>query len=317
MIERPLPCVVDTNVIMRDVLRFARKSHTALSLATQVGAIKTFAAVHVMDEVAEHLPKLAERQRVTNAMEAWKTYSKNICFVELSTEPTIDGRVAQVAREDKDDLPTAILVVTLAPCISLSEDPHLTDAGLASPDWLKLALSSRDIAYALAIRELGGVGLAGTGLGVAGIAKLIAKAANSRLGQLGLAAAAITAVVGLKRSQMAGWKGPRKAGDLAGQAVAAYFNEALVSDRRRALAEGLINQALVPPHEPTMGEKIARVLALRGEPITATELARTLVAHETPLPRETLTSVRHELSHSPMVRQATPHRWELLTWEVV
>jgi predicted nucleic acid-binding protein len=317
MIERPLPYVVDTNVILRDVLRFARERHTALSLATQVGAVKAFAAIHVMDEVAEHLPELAKRQQVTNATEAWKTYSKNISFVELPTEPIFDRRVAQVQREDEDGLPTAILVATLAPCIALSEDRHLTDAGLASPEWLKLALSSRDIAYALAIRELGGVGLAGTGLGVAGMAKLIAKAAGSRLGQVGLAVAAVTALAGLERSHRAGWKGPRKAGDLAGQAVAAYFNEALVSDRRRALAEGLINQALVPPREPTTGEQIVRVLALGGEPMTATELARTLVANESPLPRETLTRVRHELSRSPIVRQTTPHRWELLTWEVV
>lgn len=317
MIERPLPCVVDTNVIMRDVLRFARKSHSALSLASQVGAIKTFASVHVIDEVAEHLPELAERQHVATAMEAWKTYSKNISFVELPTELPPDERVARVEREDRDDLPTAILVVTLAPCISLSEDPHLTNAGLASPDWLKLALSSRDISYARAIRELGGAGLAGTGLGVAGIAKLIAKAARSRLGQLGLAVAAVTAVVGLQRSQRSGWKGPRKAGDLTGQAVAAYFKEAIVSDRRRAIAERLINQALVPSLDPTTREKIIRVLSLEGDPMTATELARKLIADEIPLPRETVARVRNELSRSPMVQQATPHRWELLTWEVV
>jgi predicted nucleic acid-binding protein len=317
MVERPFPCVVDTNVIMRDVLRFVRKDHTALWLATQVGAIKTFAAVHVIDEVAEHLPELADRQRVTNAMSAWKTYSKIISFVELPTELPPDERVAQVKREDQDDLPTAILVVTLAPCISLSEDPHLTDAGLASPDWLKLALSSRDIAHARAIGELGGAGLAGMGLGVAGIAKLLAKAARSRLGQVGLAAGALTGVVGMQRSQRSGWKGLRRVRDLVGQAVAAYFEVAIVSDQRRAIAEGLISQALVTPLNSTTREKVTRVLALAGEPMTPTQLALTFQADKRPLPRETLTNVRDELLRSPMVRQVTPHRWELLTWEVV
>jgi predicted nucleic acid-binding protein len=316
MIERPLPCVVDTNVIMRDVLRFARKSHTALSLAMQVGAIKTFAAVHVIDEIAEHLPELAKRQRVANAMEAWKAYSKNIYFVELPTELPPDERVAQVDREDRDDLPTAILVVILAPCISLSEDPHLTDADLASPDWLKLALSSRDIAYARAIRELGGAGLAGTGLTFAGLAKLIAKATKSRLGQLGLLAAAIATGAALQRSQKSGWQGPRKAGDLAGQATAAYFKEAILSDKRRAVAEGFINQALVHPLNAPLGVKVARILALGNDAMTATEIARTMIPEGAPLPRKLFAAVQGELSQSPMFRRATSHQYELLTWEV-
>lgn len=316
MIDRPLPCVVDTNVVMRDALRFSRTGHTALWLAGRAGALKSFASVHVIDEVAEHLPDLARRQGVTNALEAWKTYSRNITFVEPSTGVLTDERVAKVEREDKDDLPTAILVVSLAPCISLSEDAHLTNAGLASPNWLRLALSTRDVAYARAIRDVAGLGLAGTGLTVAKVIKLIAKAAGSPVGQLGLAAATVAVGVGLRRSQTSGWHGPRKAGDLAAQALAVYLTEAFVSDQRRADAERLLRQALVYPIDQTTQAKIARVLALADAPMTATEVARSMVPDEVPLPRTILADVQSELARSSMVRNATSHRWELVTWEV-
>lgn len=314
--DRPLPCVVDTNVVMRDVLRRARKGHTALSMATQVGAITTFAAIHVIDEVTENLPELACRQRVDNAMEVWKAYSRSIKFIELPPEVPPDERVLQVAHHDKDDLPTAILVVMLAPCISLSEDPHLVDAGLASPEWLRLALSSRDIAYAQAIRELGGFGIAGTGLTLAGAGKLVIRAAKSPFGRAGLATAAVMTLLALQRSQRSGWQGPRKVGGVLEQAITAYFREAVLSERKRAVAEAFISKALVPSRQPTRGLIIGRTLALADDPMTATEIARTLVPEDHPVPRKVLIEVQGLLSRSPMFRRATTHRWELQTWEV-
>lgn len=316
MIERPIPCVVDTNVVMLDVLRYAEHGHTALRVATQIGALKTYASIHVIDEVYEHLPELAKRRRVPRAIAAWKAYSEGIAFVEVPETLPPDPRVIALAQADADDVPTGILVSTLAPCISLSQDPHVVDAGLASPEWLRLALSSRDIGHAFALKLLGGGAMVGTGFAGAGVVKLVAALSRSPAGRVLLGIGAVASYLGLRRSYERGWEGPLRAREALRQGLTKYGDELVRVELLAEKARGVIEDALITPIEATRGMQAVRVLALAREPMTSTEVGRALIDEGQALPKALVNDIRREFGTSTMARKATEHRWELSTWEV-
>lgn len=316
MIERPIPCVVDTNVVMLDVLRYSKHGHTALRVAAQIGALKTYASVHVIDEVFEHLPELAGRREAPNAMASWKPYSQGITFVEAPHTLPPDPRVIALAETDADDVPTGILVSILAPCISLSQDPHMVGVGLASPEWLQLALSSRNIGYAFALKLAGPAAIVGSGFAGVGVAKLIALLSRSPLGRVILGFGGVASYLGLHRSYERGWEGPRRARDALREGLTKYGNELVRAELLAEEARDVIEDALIAPIEPTIGMQALRALALAREPKTASEIGRAMIDEDEPLPRRLVSDIRRELEPSRMARKATEHRWELATWEV-
>jgi hypothetical protein len=246
--------------------------------AAREGAVKLFAASHVLEEVREKAP--TQERRGVDAGEMLelfeRTYLPEVRFVDVSGIG-IARRAVAVAEADPDDLATAQLALLLAPCHVYTDDPDLIDAGFGQGrNWLGLVQSAQRAMEvdraALMIAELAkaawgrtkpwlarnarestaGEVLVGVGIGFA-LLMLLPPVAQARLGD---------AIAGGGRV-LAG------AGELTASAGVGLLGE-------RARHGGyLARTAVAPDPAPTLEQKIARELAL-GEGLSAPHLAASL-----------------------------------------
>jgi hypothetical protein len=138
-----LPVVVDTNVLIEDALyRVAHLVPTirssdrqvvlhpapsALSHLMSINAVRVYGKPDLLDEVAEHLPRVAARKGsdAEAALALITTdYAPHIRFVDPKgiLIPDSEADFAEVARIDPDDEPTARLSRLLDPSILLTLD---------------------------------------------------------------------------------------------------------------------------------------------------------------------------------------------------
>lgn len=164
---RILPVVVDTNVLLNDLMQTVKRGHpTALVEAARLGSIRLFAAEHVADEMAERLPTYATRRNRGDLLEelqaTWDAAYWPLVHLVAVPHDLQNDLVARVRSRDADDAPTAALACLLAPCLVFTDDDDLAAHGLIpNPDgvnWLARALAVRDEAHA-EILVAGGVRL--------------------------------------------------------------------------------------------------------------------------------------------------------------
>ena len=143
------PYVVDSNVLLNDLMSAVRRGRPgALVASARVGSCRYYASAHVFDEVPERMAHQARKAKVDPAIayQRWVSeYLQAILFVTMPAELPDDSRAGRVVARDPDDAATAALVLLLGP-ISLSEDGHLVDPGLATREWLPLTRAGRTVA---------------------------------------------------------------------------------------------------------------------------------------------------------------------------
>jgi len=142
------PLVVDTNILLSDVIAsLRRRTPSRLLTLAHLGKLRIFAAAHVSDEVRMHLPRMAWEHQLPplDALQWWMVnYLPIIRFVDVPHLDLGDPRPGHI--QDADDVPTAELVAILAPIISLSNDAHLVEPGMARRDWRFLVEQGQTVA---------------------------------------------------------------------------------------------------------------------------------------------------------------------------
>ena len=135
--------VVDANVLISDVVRFARTGRPT-ALSRMIGANGAVADVcvppSVIEEVREHLPEVARRKvRPEEASAMFDSRYAPFLFVEESA-PTGTEVETALALRDADDVAVLALALSLN-AVLLSKDRDLVDSGGAVGDWLDVVLA--------------------------------------------------------------------------------------------------------------------------------------------------------------------------------
>lgn len=274
--------ILDTNTIFNDLLYQLRHGREigVLIRSAQEGAVRLFAATHVLTEVRERAVTQERRGFAAADLLALfeRRYLPEICFVDVRGMP-VEPRVLAVAKADPDDVPTAQLGLLLAPCHVYTDDPDLTEAGFGEArNWLQLARSAeRTMQVDQTMLLLGA-------LAKLGVSKLRARMERDfrqlrpidllLAGALGFAVLAVLPAAGHARLEQALNSGGRF---LAGAGeIAANTGAGLLSERVRH--GGYLAQTVVSAEAtPTLERRIGRELALRG-PRQAGVLAAVLSA---------------------------------------
>ena len=150
-----LPVVADASTLISDCLRLARRERQPelrppllLTLSRDLPFIALYATEDVRREVEEHLPGAARGIHLSHQVveQAWReSIAPAVRFVDLAPLPGLDPRIAALAAADPDDAPTGALAELLAPCLVLSSDPHLLEAGIARNDWGNLMTQAFEV----------------------------------------------------------------------------------------------------------------------------------------------------------------------------
>jgi predicted nucleic acid-binding protein len=127
--------VIDTNVILEDLLFLSRSrrkeaARTSLLEAIDSGAVVALAPFHLRDEVVEKIPILAAKEGVSeDALRlAWAEYQPRIKYVEME-EGTAEEAEAAI---DPDDLPFVRLYRMVDADAVVSRDRHIQEMGAQS-----------------------------------------------------------------------------------------------------------------------------------------------------------------------------------------
>ena len=216
---------------------------------------------------------------------------------------TGDPRVEAVAARHPADSPTARLAVALGTCFLLSEDPDLCDPpGLGFAAWLQVAHAAANETEVETIFVGARIPVNVTAAAVQAASRRIAAAPPAaKWAMLGaglvLAAAAVWLVRSGKTEALAERARPavRRIGEIYGPPLAETFT-------RSARGRVVFAQAAVRPAAAvTLAERIARVLAFRGSPVLAEDIARELGAPGN-LRDRTAWSARNSASAAPSSR---------------
>jgi hypothetical protein len=133
---RPVPHLLDTSVLFRELHGLARHGRTPLLGAAQMGYALLFVPAHVEVEIVEKLSKIARAARVplTTVEQAWHQYALQVRVVD-AVPAEHDPRRLDLATDDPDDLGFADLVALMGPILAFSTDSDLTKRGLATDQW--------------------------------------------------------------------------------------------------------------------------------------------------------------------------------------
>lgn len=285
--ERRHPVVLDTSVLIQDVLRRSDGKFTGLPWLAQGGAITIVAPRHVEAEVYRRLPKAARETgrpelKVQETLES--VHLPLIRFVDLPGVFLEDPDLARVLARDPDDAPLAHLAKLLAPSLVLSSDKDLIDEGFGHQDWVtsvmllgklteldQLVWSGAQFAYLSTFLPMVGVWklgawLAKSELGI--IAMLVATAAGFifRSGVKNIGASAkervgpamektavhVTEVFGQLASAQADYQARLVLP--AGAATVETDAARLLAGRARPISSDQVHHALVGRHEATLAE---------------------------------------------------------------
>ncbi len=279
--------MLDTSVLIQDVLRRSDGRFTGLPLLAQEGSITIVAPRHVEAEVYRRLPKAARdtgrsELKVQETLES--VHLPLIRFVDLPAVFPEDQDLARVLARDPDDAPLAHLAKLLAPSLVLSSDKDLIDEGFGHQDWLTSVLLLGKLT------ELDQLVWSGaqftymsTVLPMVGIWKLGAWLAKSELGIIAMLAAAAGGFV--LRSQLK--DAAASARDRVAPAVDRTAVQVTELFGQLASAQTDFEARLVlPAGAATVETSMARLLAGRARPITSDAVHRALIVsgHDITLP---------------------------------
>ncbi len=135
--------VVDANVIIADVLRFARTGKpTALSEMIRMNGLVADVCVPpcVVEDVRDHLPEVAARKMSPeHASAVFDAHYSPFLFVETA-EPSGSLIEQDLTERDVDDVPLLQLALSLN-AVLLSKDRDLLDSGAAVNQWLEVVFA--------------------------------------------------------------------------------------------------------------------------------------------------------------------------------
>lgn len=315
--RQPYPFVLDTNVLLKDIIHVVKSGElSALLAAADLRAVRLFVAYHVPAEVDEHLGRFATVHGVDRdrAVEVWRdNYPDRLRVVQVPLKQIEDERLLAVSARDKDDIPTAALGVLLAPAVVLSEDRHLVDPGIAEREWLTIALNAASqgradaMVHGASLITSLAVNLTGEGIKtlVRYLGPLPRGVVRFLLGVLGVGV--------VVHSISEGGRNRRRQRVAATARVATPILQALVesmsaSQQAAEVIRGVLLQS--GPETPLL-LRVARAVAVLPEPGSAAEIARALREAGAASGRGLETTIRTELRASPMFREVVRGRWEL------
>jgi predicted nucleic acid-binding protein len=124
------PVVIDANTLFNDVLYACSHGDQATTLlnAANAGLIRLFCARHVLEEVAEHYRRLADRKGITQQsfVLLWnRRYARLLRVVGVIPDGLLSkdesARIEELREVDPDDIPSVMLALVLQ-AFYLSED---------------------------------------------------------------------------------------------------------------------------------------------------------------------------------------------------
>jgi hypothetical protein len=268
----PFPLVVDANVFLGDVTATLRGRRTALLGLAEHGHARLLATDRVRGEVCRHMERVLGA-RAPDGLEMWqRRYEPIVRWVRTPEPPDeaaeeLRARVGAVAARDTTDLPTAVLAVLCAPCLAVTADLDLIEAGFGDRDWLStlFALGElRDLDNGLlAMLQL-------TGLGGLGLVRAAGLALHSKVFlPAAVLAAAYMWLVAPEDLDAAAARG-RETGRRVLAAVEAGGLRG-VEERTRRLVR-LMRYVELPLAQPSERSALARILAAAGAPVPAAQL---------------------------------------------
>ena len=313
--------IADSGMLMGEVMQSSRNPSgspggriTSLLWALYRGGAVLVVPRHVLAEVERDLPR---RATVTDDVElAYRRlrtlYLPRARIVDVPADwGDSDPRVEAVAARHPADLPAARLAVALGTCFLLSEDPDLCDPpGLGFAAWLEVAHAAANETEVATIYFGASIPVNITGEAVRAASRRIAAAAPAaKWAMLGAGLILVTAGVWLvcsgKTGKLAERARPvvRHIGEVYGPPLAETFAR---YERGRVVFAAA---AVRPAAAVTLAERIARVLAFRGSPVLAEDIARELGAPGNLRDRTRL--VRVELRRCIAFVEVSRGRWML------
>ena len=312
-----MPVVIDTNVLIEDLLRRSDGKHSSLLVAAALGSARIYATQSILAELDRHLPRIArERGRdLARLREVLaRDYLPHLRVVDVSDLHSEDGRVKALELEDADDVGPAKLALLLSPSFLLTTDKDHLRHGLGvfyeptenKTGWTFGAVALQDrgmIIGLMAGGEGGAVGGLLAGELAVDAAKAIAK--NEKLMTVGL-----FVIVGIAIFLAVSPRARERLGQLiesvalvagdAASSVARGVGKALdMSEEAHALLEA---NATRRPTPDTELELVARVLAVSHPGVTLAQLREAL---------PTIARVESVLGSSRLFAEVQPGRWAL------
>lgn len=269
--QRRHPVVLDTSVLIADVLKRSGTTFTGLTYLGQHNIISIVAPRHVEEEVFRKLPKAAldtKRDPAQVLATLRRVHLPLVRFVDLPAELPQEDGVMQVAQRDPTDAPLAHLTALLSPCLVLSTDKDLTDLGYGSDGWLADVLLLGDLAELDDMVWGGGMlAYASVAAPTYGLWKLLTLMARSKVG-LGVSVAAVVGALI--------WFGPQLQA-LADRTAARVLpvvedtvrSAGTVLDRRARIEATYRSRLALPTGPPSLESATARHLVTRGRPVAS------------------------------------------------
>lgn len=286
--RRGLVAVADTNALASRACRAVRDGQPTERLFTSLaltGRSPVFVAPHVVVELVNRLPEIAESNKVPLvAAEAmlWESVMAEVRVVELGIGDHLAPRARRLLsvdpdlplrlRGDPDDLPTAALAEFLAPAVILSADSVFTRFGLSdttAATWVSAAnrlLEAADVEALVGDAEA--LGEFAAELALVGMQALARAARRHPLLAAGLlgSAAIVAARAGQLRAEP--WQSRGRA---LAMRLSPLADEAAAALERHTLARGRLH-VIEASSAPTVSQLAARHLARRIQAITPSEL---------------------------------------------
>ncbi|MCC9738536.1 hypothetical protein [Streptomyces sp. MNU89] len=305
-----LVAVVDTNVMLNSIDNDCRNEaegwRSRLLLMSDRGDVVLYAADHVLDEVYEHLSKIAASSPVSLATLRARfedEYLPALRFVSVSNLDEPDPQVLAIT--DPDDVPTGRLAKLIGPCVVFSEDKHLKRPGFAPKRWLDVARSAVEMSdghqgqvlifNAAALPLRGAVGLLTYSGRKASISPWM-------LGGAVLGAGAFFLRKPERRKEVAQF-----AGDVV-NVVGTQLAGAVAKERRGI--EKLRKVVLPAPTRPTIRQRVAISLARQTEPLLAAELHGLISRYFPGEPAVSVQEVRAVLEEGTEFVRVQRYRWQ-------
>lgn len=301
--------IVDTNTLLSSIDNDCRNEgwSSRLRRMTTSGATVLYAADHVLEEVYEHLSRIAEFSPVPLAALRARFedyYLPMLRFVTVSDADAVDAQVLAIT--DPDDVPTGRLAKLISPCVVFSDDKHLKRPGFAPKRWLDAAEAAVNVAEGFQGQILT-VNVAA--LPIRGVVELVSFAGR-KIGispwVIGAVALGVTTLL-LKKTDRR-----KTAAVVAGKFIEAVCNQLAVdaAQEQRGI-EGLRNVILPAPAQPTIRQQVAITLARQNVPLLAAEVHELIQEHFSDEPAVSVQDVRAVLEEGSEFVRVQRYRWQL------